>query len=173
MKKLSLVISKAVQEGKWHPVRVGKESPSFSHIFFADDVFLFSNAMCGQGKLVVELFERFSSHCSLRVNVSKSRAFFSKGVRRWKMEKITSISSICSTQSSEKYIGFPIYKGRVKKEDFGFIDKMQQRLSSWKNKLLNKVGRITNVKSVITYILILTYYMQHNWIPTSECTQMD
>lgn len=63
-------------------------------------------------------------------------------------------------------------KGRAKKEDFNFIiEKMQQRLVSWKLKLLNKAGRMTLAKSILTSILI--YYMQVNWLSSSICDKID
>lgn len=100
--------------------------------------------------------------------MAKSRAFFSAGVLRRKKEKISSISGIRETTSLEKYLGFPILKGRPKKEDFNFIiEKVQARLASWKLKLLSKVGRMTLAKSVLNSIP--TYYMQVNWIPASIC----
>lgn len=61
---------------------------------------------------------------------------------------------------------------RLKKEDFNFvIDNLQNRLASWKGKLLNKAGRVTLVKSVLC--VIPTYYMQLNWFPSSVCSQID
>lgn len=172
MEKLSLAISEAVQYRLWHPVRVGSGGPSFSHLFFADDVLLFSKATSSQARIIVDMFKKFSDCSGLRINVVKSKAFFSKGVLRRRKSLITAITSIDSTNYLGKYLGFPIFHRRVRKEDFGFIiDKMQQRLASWKSKLLNKAGRVTLVKSVIS--AIPTYYMQMNWIPTSVCTQMD
>lgn len=89
-----------------------------------------------------------------------------------KLRKISSISNIRSTNALGKYLGFPIFQGRVKKEDFRFIiDKMQSKLASWKNKLLNKAGRTTLVKSVLN--AIPSFYMQINWLPSSVCNQID
>jgi hypothetical protein len=71
------------------------------------------------------------------------------------MEKLSiaindaSITCIRSTASLDKYLGFPILNGRAKRSDFLFIiEKMQSRLASWKNKLLNKPGRLTLAESV-------------------------
>lgn len=121
MEKLSLAISEAVQTSKWHPIKVAKDGPYFSHFFSADDVFLFSKATCSQTRFIVDLFARFSVFSRLRINVAKSRSFFSKGVSCRKIEKIYSISSIRNITSLGKYLGFPLFKGKVKKEDFGFI----------------------------------------------------
>lgn len=105
----------------------------------------------------------------MKVNPQKSRALYSSGVKRTKINKLTSIRSCTSL---EKYLGFPMLKGRVKKTDFNFIlDKLQGRLSAWKNRLLNKAGRITLAKSVLNSIP--TYYMQIAWLPQAICDQID
>lgn len=75
-----------------------------------------------------------------------------------KIEKITNITSIRSSPSSEKYLNFPTIKVRVKHSDFGFtLNKLNQRLNSWKNTLLNKAGRTTLATSVLNFISI--YYI--------------
>jgi len=52
-------------------------------------------------------------------------------------------TGIRQTFSLEKYLGFPMIHGRLTKSDYEFlIDKIQRRLASWKNKLLNKAGRL-------------------------------
>ena len=48
---------------------------------------------------------------------------------------------------------------------------MQTRLSSWKNKLLNKPGRLALASSVLSSIP--SYYMQINWLPQSICDGID
>lgn len=106
------------------------------------------------------------------MNLAKSRAFYSSGVPRSKREKCTSICHIKGTLALDKYLGFPILKGRVKKTDFDFIiEKMKSRLASWKHRLLNKPGRLVLASSVLTSIP--TCYMQTFWIPQSICYAID
>jgi hypothetical protein len=121
---------------------------------------------------MANLFNNFSKASGLKINCAKSRALFSAGVNRRKVEKLMSLSSIRSTTSFGNYLGFPMISGRVRKEDLNFIlDKLNSRLASWKNKLLNKPGRVTLAKSVL--YSIPTYYMQISWLPSSICYQMD
>ncbi|PNX92520.1 ribonuclease H, partial [Trifolium pratense] len=172
MEKLSLAISEAVQNNSWKPIQISKNGPRFSHLFFADDVLLFSKATCSQGRIMANLFNNFSKASGLKINCAKSRALFSKGVPRRKMDKLTSLSGIRSTNALGKYLGFPMITGRVRKDDYHFIlDKLNSRLASWKNKFLNKPGRVTLAKSVLNSIP--TYYMQISWLPSSICSQID
>jgi len=48
---------------------------------------------------------------------------------------------------------------------------MYSRLASWKNKLLNKPGRLTLASSVLSSIP--SYYMQINWLSQSICDSID
>lgn len=108
----------------------------------------------------------------MKINLSKSRAFYSSGIPQAKINRLTSISGIRSTTSLDKYLGFPILKGRAKRSDFLFIiEKMQTRLASWKNRLLNKPGRLTLASSVLSSIP--SYYMQIAWLPQSICDSID
>ncbi|CAJ2635885.1 unnamed protein product [Trifolium pratense] len=132
----------------------------------------FDNAKNSQLRFINDLFARFSQASGLKINLSKSRAFYSGGIPQAKINKLTSISGIRSTSSLDKYLGFPILKGRAKRSDFHFIiDKMQSRLASWKNRLLNKPGRLALGSSVLTSIP--TYYMQIAWLPQSICDSID
>jgi len=72
----------------------------------------------------------------------------------------------------EKYLGFIMVHGWLSKSDYGFlIDKIQRRLVSWKNKLLNKAGKWTLAQSVLTSIP--SYYMQIAWLPFFICEHID
>jgi hypothetical protein len=172
MEKLSAAINNVVNQRKWEPIRINNTGPHLSHLLFADDVLLFIKAKSSQCKVVSEIFEEFSKASGLKINLSKSRAFFSSGTPQAKIQKLTAISGIRSTTSLDKYLGFPILKGRPKRSDFLFIiEKMQNRLASWKGKLLNKAGRLTLASSVLSSIP--TYYMQLNWLPQNICDNID
>lgn len=72
----------------------------------------------------------------------------------------------------DKYLGFPMLKGRAKKEDFDFIvERMNNKLASWKHRLLNKAGRLAHASSVLT--AIPTYFMQVFWPPQSIYEMID
>jgi hypothetical protein len=172
MESLSHVILQAVEDNVWKPVTISKNGPRLSHLFFADDVLLFSKASVSQSRVIEGILIRFANSSGLRVNVRKSRAFFSATTRRRKIESIVSVTGIQNTNSLDKYLGFPMIHGRLCKRDFDFlIDKIQHRLASWKNKFLNKAGRLALVQSVLTSIP--TYYMQVTWLPTTICDYMD
>nr|KYP57877.1 Putative ribonuclease H protein At1g65750 family [Cajanus cajan] len=62
--------------------------------------------------------------------------------------------------------------GRVTSAHFDYIiDKVSQRLASWRGKLLNRAGRVTLVNSVVA--AIPSYTMQFQWLPQTICDALD
>lgn len=172
MEKLSLAIQKEVEDGNWVPFRFPKNGPPVSHLLFADDVLLFTKARSSQARKVSSILEKFGQASGLKVNVNKSRAFFSAGVPPAKARKSTQITQIREAKTLEKYLGFPLSHGRQTKKDFDFItDRMTSRLASWKHNLLNRAGRVTLASSVLS--AIPSYYMQTCWLPQNVCNHID
>lgn len=69
----------------------------------------------------------------------------------------TQQSSIRFAMDFSKYLGFPVFHVRIKKADFNFLlEKISKRLASWKEKLLNRAGRISPANLVVSFILIYT-----------------
>jgi len=57
-----------------------------------------------------------------------------------------------------------MYHGRQKKEDFvDIIDRVTNKLASWKDRVLNGPGRVTLANSILTSIPL--YAMQIQWMP--------
>lgn len=114
----------------------------------------------------------FCSAYGLKVSYDKSRFMFSKNVSRRKRAMFTQFSSIGIASGLVKYLGFPFIQGQVKRADFNFIfDKISRRLVDWKNRLLNKAGKLTLARSVMSTIPI--YPMQNYWLPQATCMVID
>ncbi|XP_057443830.1 uncharacterized protein LOC130735982 [Lotus japonicus] len=172
MERLAHMIQHEVSRNNWKPDAISQGGPTISHLFFADDVLLFTKAEVDQVRVVHGVLERFCRASGLRVNVAKSKAMASLHVSEGLKERIVVVTSIPFTANLGKYLGFPIIYGRVKKEDYTFIvERITRRLAAWKGKLLNEPGRVTLVRSVISAILV--YVMQLNWLPQAICDQID
>ncbi|GAU12283.1 hypothetical protein TSUD_141910 [Trifolium subterraneum] len=155
-----------------NPVRLSRNGPPLSHLFFADDVLLFAKATKSQALNIASTLKSFADYSGLQVNVSKSKVFFSSNIRRGKISSIVTSTGINRTLSLEKYLGFPMMHGRLQRRDFEFLEeKISKSLASWKHNLLNKAGRMTLVKSVLNSIP--NYYMQIAWLPQSTCDFID
>jgi len=86
-------------QGNWEPIRMSSMSPHLSHLFFADDVLLFTKAKKSQIRFIKDLFDRFSKASVLKINLNKSRAFYSSGIPHQKINNLISIAGIRNTTS--------------------------------------------------------------------------
>ena len=122
----------------WFLIHLSRDGLGISHLFFADDVFLFCKARNSQVWLVLEALNSFCATSGLKVNLEKSRTMCSKNLSSRRKDNMTNISSICFTSDLGKYLGFPLIQGRVSKALFAdLMTKVQSRLASWNGRLLN------------------------------------
>jgi hypothetical protein len=66
-----------------------------------------------------------------------------------------------------KYLGLPLKVGRLSRNDEQvLVDKVAVRLPGWKGKLLNKVGRLTLVNSVLSTLVIyhMSVFQLSKWV---------
>ncbi|GAU35137.1 hypothetical protein TSUD_394630 [Trifolium subterraneum] len=141
MEFLSHIIIKNIDDGLWKPVRLSRNGPPLFHLFFADDVLLFAKATKSQALIIGSTLKRFADYLGLKVNITKSKVFFSSTIRRGKISSIVASTNINRTLSLEKYPGFPMMHGRLQRRDFEFLEeKISKLLASWQHNLLNKAG---------------------------------
>src|ERR1044072_1315912 len=108
----------------------------------------------------------------MKINFEKSRMFCSTNIDNSLQQELSTILGITRASNLGKYLGLPILKGRVTRENFApIIEKVKTRLASWKNKLLNKAGKLCLAKSVISSLPV--YGMQALWLPDSICDYID
>jgi hypothetical protein len=172
MERLGAMISKHVREGTWSPMQITKNGTKISHLFFADDVLLFAKAKVSQARVVSEVLERFCSMSGLKISLDKSKFCTSAGVCRRRRNDIAAVTQIHATDRFEKYLGFKMFYGRVRKQDFSEVyDRVTAKLAYWKSRLLNKPGRVVLANSVISSLP--SYNMQINWLPQGICDDLD
>ena len=118
MEKLSLMISKSVDQGDWKPIHVVRGGVGISHLLFADDILVFTEAKVSKLRLVLNILQKFEIASVLKVNVKKSKAMVSKAIPRSMRECLVGESSIVFASHLGRYLGFHLVHGRVKRADF-------------------------------------------------------
>ena len=165
-------ISSMCENNRWDKIKASKNSPSFSHVSFANNLMLFAKVNAKNCEVIVEVLDTFCKLARQKMNLAKSRVLFSSNVSRRCKRSICRKLGINATQNLGRYLGFPlIYKGRSG-DAFNFvIDKVQKKLSGWKTKFLSKVGKMVLAKSAT--IPVAKYYMQCQALPIKVCEAID
>ncbi|MCH84332.1 RNA-directed DNA polymerase (Reverse transcriptase), partial [Trifolium medium] len=172
MERLGTMISSSVSNGSWKPMQITKDGTKLSHLFFADDVLLFAKANVSQARVVNNVLERFCALSGLKISLDKSKFCTSTGVCRRLRDTIAATTQIHATDRFDKYLGFKMFYGKVRKQDFNDIyDRVSAKLASWKGRLLNKPGRVVLANSVIS--ALPSYHMQIHWLPQGMCDDLD
>lgn len=153
-------------------IRASIRGPSFSHIFFANDIILFAKANAKNCNAILEVLNNFCNLARQRVNYDKSRVFFSSNVIVRRKRGMCRRFGIMATSNLGRYLRFPIiHKGRVGSAFNFIVDKVQSKLAAWKTRLLLRAGSLVLAK--IAAAPIAEYYMQCQCLPVKVFDTID
>lgn len=172
MEVLGQSIQQAIDRNAWRPVRLARQGPVLSHIFFADDLLLFGEASFSQARLMEHLLADFCGLSGQRVNRSKSRVWFSPNTPSYLRNSICSEFHVTATSDLGCYLGVPIIHGRLWRRHYHYlVAKTQSRLAAWKVRLLSKEARSILLSS--TLMSFPLYSMQTATIPRVILSQLE
>jgi hypothetical protein len=172
MEYLSLNILEECDNKSWKGIKASRGGPVFSHLFFANDLLFCAKASISCCYTISRVLDYFCYHFGQKVNMSKSKVFFSPNVNPNLRHHLCDILGVSSTPNLGKYLGFPLRSNGHSTKDFDFVmEKVQAKPSSWKGKLLSSAGRVVLVQSITS--AIHAYYMQNVALPSKICTKLD
>ncbi|XP_071923058.1 uncharacterized protein [Coffea arabica] len=168
MEGLSNLIKKAVDSKQLTGIKVCKDSPMISHLFFADDALLCCKASKEEAKKVKEIIQTYGQATGQVVNFDKSAMFFTKNTPNRLRGEIREVLGNMREASSGKYLGLPMTIGRAKNQVFGVLKSIIiSKLQGWKHKVLSQGGKEILIKSVI--MAMPTYIMSCFKLPKGLC----
>ncbi|OMO56897.1 reverse transcriptase [Corchorus capsularis] len=92
MERLGHLILKEIQQGTWKPIVMGRGGPQISHLFFANDLFLFGRATEAQAHVMRRVLDSFCSASDLGkyLDVPLIHGRVVKGTYRELVDKVSS-----------------------------------------------------------------------------------
>ncbi|XVE99040.1 hypothetical protein REPUB_Repub03eG0162200 [Reevesia pubescens] len=122
--------------------------------------------------VILSCIDDFSQVSGLTISPPKSRFFVSPNTDRSIARSLSTMSNFPLTSDLGKYLGVPIIHKRVSKDTYApLVDKVMQRLASWKGKILSPAGRRTLIQSTTSAIPL--HVMQTSLLPSSICNKLD
>lgn len=169
---LSCMLPKEESNGGIEGIQFARSSPQISHFMYADDTLLFFKATLDNCTRVNHIIFTFCNLGGLSINRQKSSLIFSSNTHPRHRKIMSKIFKINCQNYQGKYLDFEIvldkrsYRGKV-----DVVEKIEQRLASWKSRLLFHAGRITLIKVVNQAILV--YIMFVCKIPEKFTNKLD
>jgi len=125
------------------------KSSKLTHLFFADDVFLFCQADWKSATILKRSLDIFSSWSGLLPNKEKSDIFLSGGDPSLR-SRILLAFGFQEGKLPVRYLGVPIISKRLSKGDcVQLIDRITSRVRSWSHRFLSFAGRLQLIRSVL------------------------
>jgi len=125
------------------------KSTKLSHLFFADDVLLFSEATLASVGLLKSGIDSFSSWSGLVPNLNKSEVFLSGGSSGLRNDILNMLGFQVGSLPF-RYLGVPVISARLGKADcITLVNAITARIQSWTHRFLSFAGRVQLVKSVL------------------------
>ena len=172
MEYLGQLIEEKCDQKLWCPVKTSQGGIAFSHLMFADDIVLFAKADQINCSTIREVLDEFCSKTGQTISGAKSRVFFSPNVDREARESLCDNLGFVSTTNIGKYLGIPLKHPGSSSLDFNFIlDRVKNKLASWKANLLSPAGRAILIQASSS--TIPTYVMQCHMLPNRVLEGID
>ncbi|XP_062028441.1 uncharacterized protein LOC133744326 [Rosa rugosa] len=128
---LSTLISHSVANGQWQGLRVCDGAHVISHLLFADDSMLYSNASSQDCILIRNILNVYERASGQKINLQKSSVVFSVSVPSHMRQSLADILDIQVVDKHEKYLGIPTLVGRSKADTFAYIkDTLSKKLTA-------------------------------------------
>lgn len=152
-------------------VKISRQGPVVTHLFFADDSLLFCRADPKEAEELMPILRKYGKGSGQEINLEKSSVFFSKNVTEDKQRQICKWFDKLQVVTQGKYLGLPMVITRSKQQIFSFIkERLEKKMKNWKNKLLSSAGKDVLIKAVS--MALPTYSMSCFKLPIRLCKEL-
>ena len=150
---------------------MGVHAPWISHLLFADDCIVFSEASQRGASRLQQLLDVYSRGSGQMVNRDKSAVFFSQNCSDEMKVEVRETVNIDQEALAEKYLGLPTAVGRSTTEAFEYIPmRIRKAIGTWSGREASWAGREVLLKSVAQ--AIPTYSMSCFPLSKTTCKKM-
>ncbi|XP_021621451.1 uncharacterized protein LOC110621477 [Manihot esculenta] len=164
--------SHALNNSAIRGLSASRHGPSISHLLFADDSILFTQATMEQENIIQSILHNYSRASGQSVNLAKSTIIFGPNTSPILKQQICSSLSIHNLEVNARLLGLSAHFYRSKIQTFGYLrERIEKTCAGWKEKFLSKGGKEVLIKVVSSAIPI--YTMSCFRLPTALCDKIN
>lgn len=172
MEGSSALIKSYERQGLITKIRVARSAPLVSHMFFADDSYIYCHATKEEATQVMEILDIFKQASGQKINTCKSSVFSSRNVKQEIKDVVIEIFGFPEADSNTQCLGLPNCMNINKAAILGYLkDRVCNKIQSWDGSLLNRGGKEVLLKTVAQSIP--TYAMSVFLLPIQMCKDME
>uniref|UniRef100_A0A803PQG5 Reverse transcriptase domain-containing protein n=1 Tax=Cannabis sativa TaxID=3483 RepID=A0A803PQG5_CANSA len=152
--------------------KVARSAPTISHLLFADDSYVYCQALEEEASHVLLLLQTFEGASGQKVNLHKSSAFFSSNTATNTRNSICNMMHIQEAVEDSMYLGLPSIVGQNKNAVLGFLkERMRKRINGWEGRFLSRAGKEILIKTVVQSLP--SYAMNVFLLPIGTCNEIE
>ncbi|BFG15190.1 hypothetical protein CerSpe_014650 [Prunus speciosa] len=169
---LSSMIHEGCEAGFIQGLKISRNGPNISHIFFADDSLIFLRANPINCTNMLSILRSYCMASGQVINMEKSICFFSSNSPPDVKTSICNLLGMRVVENPGTYLGLPTLWGRSKKGALQYVkDRISGKMHGWKNLLLSQAGKEVLIKAVVQ--AIPAYPMSVFKFPITFCHELD
>nr|XP_023917061.1 uncharacterized protein LOC112028598 [Quercus suber] len=168
---LSALLNHAAQRKTIEGVAASSNGPRVSHLLFADDNLVFGRATVYEATEIQRILKVYKTSSSQQLNCHKTSLFFSPNTENKVKEMVKTMFGAQVIRPHEAYLGLPSLVGRSKNNTFAHLkQRVTNKVSGWKEKLLTPVGKEILIKSVAQ--AVPSYTISCFLLPKNLCEEL-
>lgn len=170
-KALSTLLTNSLIARTVSGISLSKHSPNFNHLFFADDLMLFTKATTQDAYEIINVLNTYSKASGQRININKYGIIFSKNCPQHLKQKISTILHMKEWDKPGKYLGLAADWGRSKHLMLKEIcARVIEKIKGRREKFLSQADKDILIKVVLQ--AIPSYSMSILKYPNSLCKKI-
>jgi hypothetical protein len=152
-------------------IKVTQQAPWISHLLFADDCLIFTQASSRGAERISEILDLYKRGSGQLVNKNKSAIFFGANYEQQAKQEVHDMLQIPNEVLGEKYLGLPTAVGKASDGTFDYVaDRIRNFIHGWGSQLLSCAGREVLIKANAQ--AVPTYPMSCFRLPAPTCKQI-
>ena len=171
LERLSIKLTEVVRNKSIHQLKF-RNGVHLLHLFFADDIFLFTRDTARDCTNLNRLLLVFCKMSGQIETATKLKTWFSPRTPRRIKEQVVGILGLPTTDRIGTYLGTSIFSTRRTASSYQYlVDNIRKRIEGWQARYLSMAGWATLIKASVTSIPI--YAMQTAILPQKICHHID
>ncbi|CAM8995263.1 unnamed protein product [Rhodiola kirilowii] len=145
-------------------LRISRNAPFLTHLFFADDSLLLFQADPNAAEVLKSLLTTYENLSGQAVNYAKSELVLSPNAPASLIQAFKEILSVRVVSEHHKYLGLPLTLSRKRSSNFlNLLDRASAKSNGWSSATLSRGGKEVLIKAIL--LALPQYYMHCFLIP--------